>query len=348
MDGTDNNQTVYFDYLRVFASLAVMVLHVSASNWRTTDVNGLQWQTFNFFDSIVRWSVPVFVMISGALFLGKDIPLKKMYSKYIIRMVVSFAVWAVIYALFDDGSLEKKVSAIIKGHYHMWFIFMIVGIYMCMPFIKPIVQTNSRMKYYLLLSFIFAFAIPEIVTLSEDFGGEFIKSCVNTIRRNAGHMNMHIVLGYTGYFVLGYYLHRISLSGKQRAVIYVLGVIGAAFTVGMDLIVALRTQKYCDHYYGYLNVNVLFEAVAVYTWFRYSCFNNDRINSFIQMLSKYSYGAYLMHVLIIERLNPRFGISTLSFHPAAAVIFISIMVFVLSFTASALLNHIPIVKKYMV
>lgn len=66
------NRTVYFDYLRVFAIFAVIILHISASNWHTTDVNGFEWQVFNFFDSITRWCVPIFIMISGSLFLNRN------------------------------------------------------------------------------------------------------------------------------------------------------------------------------------------------------------------------------------------------------------------------------------
>lgn len=102
------DRVVYFDYLRVFATFAVMILHISAQNWYTTDVNGFEWQVFNFYDSIVRWGVPIFVMISGSLFLDREIPLRKMYSKYIFRMAISFFVWSVIYAIFADGSIANK------------------------------------------------------------------------------------------------------------------------------------------------------------------------------------------------------------------------------------------------
>ncbi len=165
------DRTVYFDYLRVTATFAVMILHISAQNWYTTDVNGVERQIFNFFDSIVRWGVPVFVMISGSLFLNKDVPLSKIYSKYILRMMVSFIVWSVVYALFADGTMINRLLAVVQGHYHMWFIFMIIGIYMCIPLIKPIVQNDGRCRYYLLLALFFAFFIPEIMTLLSDFGG---------------------------------------------------------------------------------------------------------------------------------------------------------------------------------
>lgn len=63
---------VNYDYLRVLATFAVILLHVAASKWNYADVNGLEWQTYNFYDSIVRWAVPFFVMISGSLFLPRD------------------------------------------------------------------------------------------------------------------------------------------------------------------------------------------------------------------------------------------------------------------------------------
>ena len=89
-----NNRIVYFDYLRIIAIFAVIVLHIAAHNWHGTDVNSFEWQMFNIYDSIVRWGVPVFVMISGALFLGKDISIKKLYNKHIFRIFLSLIIWS--------------------------------------------------------------------------------------------------------------------------------------------------------------------------------------------------------------------------------------------------------------
>ena len=342
------NRIVYYDYLRVFASFAVIIIHVSAQNWYTSDVNGFPWKVFNFYDSIVRWGVPVFVMISGSLFLKREIPLKTMYSKYVLRLVISFFTWAFIYAIFVNQSLEGRLDVLIHGYYHMSFILMIIGIYICMPFIKPLVETSNRMKYYLLLSFVYAFALPEVFNLITDFGSDLIVTGSKAIRSDINNMNMHIVLGYTCYFVLGYFLSEIDLNKRQRFIIYILGILGFAFTIIMDLIVALKTQTPCEKYYDYHTVNVLLEAVAVFTWFKYREYEHHKLNAFVQKLSKYSFGAYLVHVLIIEQLKTRFGFNTLSFYPALAVICIGLAVFAVSYVISAILNRIPIVNRYMV
>lgn len=348
MTDTQPHRTIYFDYLRVFATLAVIILHLCAQNWYVTDVNGLQWQTFNFFDSVVRWGVPVFVMISGSLFLGREISLSRIYSKYILRMVIAFIVWSAVYALFVDGSKTERMLAAIQGHYHMWYVLMIIGIYACIPFIRPIARNETRTKYYLALAFTFGFLLPELSILAEDFGTELINKGMGALNKDLSNMNMYIVLGYASYFVLGYYLNKITLSKKQRMIIYILGLAGFAATIVLDLAVALKTQTYCGHYYGNFTINVLFEAVAVFTWFKYKDYKHGKWNAFIQKLSKYSFGAYLVHALVIEQFNRTLGLNTLSFHPVFAVLSLALIVFTISFTISAVLNRIPVLKKYIV
>lgn len=345
------DRTIYFDYLRVFATLAVMILHVSAQKWYSTDVNGFEWQTFNFFDSIVRWGVPVFVMISGSLFLSRNISTKKIYSKYILRLVISFAVWSFIYALSEGKTVKDIVIKTVQGHYHMWFIFMIIGMYMCIPIIKPFAENLNKSRYYIILAVFFAFFIPEILTLTNDFGNQTIVKTVYLAYKNIDDMKMSMVLGFGGYFVLGYYINRADLDKKRRMIIYALGVLGFAATIVLSLMISLKKQEPLGGYYENMTVNVFFEALAVFTWFKYGKYNNEKLNLFVRKLSKYSFGAYLVHVLVMDQLHKQIGLDTLSinvFKPVSGVILISVIVFFASFGISALLNHIPIVKKYMV
>ena len=341
----ENDRVVYFDYLRIFAALAVIMLHVASQKWKVTNVNGFEWKTFNFFDSIVRWGVPVFTMISGALFLEREIPLKKIYSKYILRMVIAFVFWSCIYMLFNKGTNVDKLAQLIRGHYHLWFVPMIIGLYMCIPVIKPIIKDKSKTKYFLILALIFASIIPELVTLVKDFGGKNLIKIVSAANDLVNKMTVKMVLGYVGYFILGFYLNKIELKKNHRFVIYVLGIIGAIFTIVMDLLVALKLNKCCDHYYINFNVNILFESIAIFTLFKYL---RLKPNKFISKLSKYSFGAYLVHVLVLEQLNARCGLNTLSFNPVLSVLAITCIVFIISFVVSAILNHIPLVKKYIV
>lgn len=59
----------YLDYLRLVAIFGVITVHVATSlNFYHQDYAGLNWQILNFWDGLSRFCVPVFIMISGALF----------------------------------------------------------------------------------------------------------------------------------------------------------------------------------------------------------------------------------------------------------------------------------------
>ncbi|MBR3027382.1 MAG: acyltransferase family protein [Bacteroidales bacterium] len=73
------NRVLYLDILRIMAIIAVVMLHVSAQRFYVS-FPSYEWEVRMFFNSMVRWGVPIFVMISGALFLDpqKKISLAKL------------------------------------------------------------------------------------------------------------------------------------------------------------------------------------------------------------------------------------------------------------------------------
>lgn len=348
----ESNRIYYFDYLRVFAICAVIIFHVSATNWYDANINDFTWRVFNFFDSITRWAVPVFVMISGALFLNKNITLKKIYSKYIKRLLYAFLLWSAIYLLFKHRhifTVGQAIKALIIGYYHMWFIMMIIGLYICLPLTKAVTADNKRTKYYILLSFIFAFLIPTLTLLINDFAGSFLTNIMNGISTTVYNMHMDIVLGYTGYFVLGYYLYNTPINKKNRIYIYIFGILGLIFTILTTTQCAITHKHICHHYYNFFHIGILLESIAVFVWFKHKKNIKTKTYPIIQKLSKYTFGIYLVHVLVLEQLVYNlFNLSTLHFNPILSVLCISLIVYILSFIISATLHQIPVLRKYLV
>jgi surface polysaccharide O-acyltransferase-like enzyme len=350
-------RTTYFDYLRVIAIISVIVLHVAAQKWHDLSVRSIAWNICNFYDAITRWGVPIFVMISGSLFLSKEVKIRSLYTKNIARLAVAYFIWSALYAIvipvtehLISGSAEISLTSIIEnvigGHYHLWFIPMIIGLYMCVPIIKEIVISKSIMKYFLLLSFIFAFLIPQTVIIADDFiGGRFTAGLIKAYSVIYG--KMQLVLGYSSYFVLGYYLNTIDLSPKKRSVIYVLGLISVIATVALSALVSWKTNSPNEDYFDCFRVNVLLMAIAVHTWFKYKKYPCSKLNSFVSVLSKCSFGAYLVHVFVIFFLE-KVGIDTLLFSPIMSVPIISLVVMVISFSTSWVLHKIPIINKWLV
>lgn len=332
----------FLDYLRIFAIFFVIMIHVSAQHWYSTDVNSFAWQTFNFYDSLSRWSVPAFVMISGALFLNKDIMISQIYKKYILRLVISFFVWSIFYCFLENRSLSFK--NIINGEFHMWFIFMIIGLYMLSPIIREIVKNKKIMKYFLLLAFVFAFFIPFINQIIHDFFKE--TRTISLINKKIEGMHMNFVLGYTGYFVLGYYLNSIDLTKKKLQLLYLIGVLGFLLTLILQIILVLKIQQPTQSYYGYLTLNVFLSACAIFVWFKNSNIFS-KSNIFIKKLAQYNFGIYLVHVFVLNLLKC-IGLNTMIFNPVLSVPLITILVYFLSVCVIAILHYIPVLRKYIV
>lgn len=360
MNESLKHRQIYYDHMRVLATVAVIILHVAGANWQRADVNGSEWKILNFYDSSVRWAVPIFVMISGALFLNRDdITIKKIYSKYVLRMLIAYCVWGGIYYLFAGDSVFQqleslikpgkmdKLIAIINSYYHLWFIPMIVGIYICLPIIRQIVKNEDIVNYFLSVSFVFWFLIPEAVELINDFGNEKLVIIMNAVYGRVKGLQLNLVMNYVFYFMLGYKLSKICFDKKKRILIYILGIVGFIFTVVVDWIVAMKTQTPTGTYYGDTCVNVLFEAVAIFELYKNIPFKDTDKSKMIVRLSKWSFGAYLVHALIIEQLMQH-GIHTLSFSTIIAVPVIVAVVFTCAFTISACIHCIPILKKYIV
>lgn len=338
---------VYFDWLRVAAALAVMMIHVCAQHWYDTDVDGAAWRTFDVIDSLASCAVPVFVMISGALFLDREIPLSKILSKYCLRLLAAYVVWSLIYALLEGKTLAATVALTLRGRYHMWFLPMIMGLYLCIPFFKVLAEEEKRLRYFLLLAGIFAFLLPGLSNLVKDFAPARVSRLWGDAYSFIDKMKLQFVLGYTAFFLGGRYLDRLSLSRKQRGVIYVLGLLGWVCTIVLNAASARETgranAKYIDDFAPCMPA----EAAAVFTWFKYHV-RGEKGSALAARLAKYSFGAYLVHVLVLDQLDKLLGLNTLSFHPLLSVPAVWAAAAVLSFGISALLHQIPIVKKYLV
>ena len=82
---------LYLDFIRAAATIAVILIHITAQNFHI-DPHGTTWDA-------LHWAVPAFLMISGAVFLEKNITIKEIFGKYIFRIAVAYVFWSAVYAV---------------------------------------------------------------------------------------------------------------------------------------------------------------------------------------------------------------------------------------------------------
>ncbi|MBQ7561202.1 MAG: acyltransferase family protein [Synergistaceae bacterium] len=334
----------YFDYLRVLGAFAVIILHVNSKYWYLLDINSFDWQVINFYHgAVTRWAVPVYVMMSGALFLGRDVPLRRLYGKNILGIFTAFIFWSLIYSIaiyFKSGSAEEALTHFVNGHYHLWFLHMIIGLYMIVPFMKKVAESKFLTKYFLVLSLIFVFIIPSMIYLNKIFASEiwsFTNSFVNKF-------SPALISGYTGYFLIGYILNNIDISPKLTRFIYLGGIIGFMGAIFISEYLSIITNKPNQFFNMPLTITALLESTAIFLFCKK---NFNRPYKFIRTLSKYTFGAYLVHpavIFVIRKLGLDFSMTnTIIFVPVTAI-----FVFIISLIISGILNHIPVLNKYIV
>ena len=273
MGKSESSRLLYLDVLRIAAIFSVIVLHVAANYWYSVPVDSFEFAVFTFYDSLVRFCVPVLVMISGVLFLdpNREYSLQALYGKYIKRMVFIFLFWSALYAvstnlikyLLSNGSPRELAFTILKqflvGHYHLWFLFMIAGLYMMVPFLRVIAHNDTLLKYFLILAIPFIYLANLLVHIP------YVSDLYRVLESKAA---IKLVLGYSGYFLLGFALSRIELTKTVRKVIYAFGFLGIVATFVGTVLISRTNQEAASFLFGYLTPNTLLTSVAVFVFVR--------------------------------------------------------------------------------
>ena len=290
-------------------------------------------------------------MISGVFFLAGTQSLRQILRKNVLRIVTAFVFWSALYAayayFFNKCALSTAVTLFFSGHYHMWFLFMIVGLYLIVPLLRPIAQNETLLRYFLLLALVFNFLLPQLGALLSLFSWQLYSSYLSL----SGMLYYHFTLGFAAYFMLGRYLSRKELSPKAARWCYALGVAGLIVTVVMTSYASRRLDTATVLFYNYDSVGVLLMCLAVFVFARrHLNFPSlgEKGHARIRALSRWSFGAYLVHPLFIEMFDQFLGVNTLSCNAFFSVPLLTLLIGALSFLVSALLSRVPIVNKYFV
>lgn len=320
---------VYFlDRLRVLACFMVCMIHVCSYNFYNVSIDGTNFMAMNIYDSIVRCSVPIFVMISGYIFLNRDINYKTLIQKHVLKMLIVFVVFLGLYYFllpFIAGDrLNNSVS-----YKHLWFLIMMAMLYLITPILKKITEDINVERLFLLFMFIFKIALPNLEDFFTDLSLFTLSSYVSRILEFLGTVNIRNFFDYSLYYVLGHYLSKVDLNKTKRIIIYILGIVGLLITYYMTKIVTIHTQVIDVTYYQNFMINIFLVSIALFVLFKYNFNTKPNDDKLLLTLSKASFGVYLIHIFIIH-LIAYFGLNTLSFSAFLSIPVITILVYLLS------------------
>ena len=145
----------FLDVLRVLATCAVVLMHVLTGATDVTDasiVPEYRSLLLSVMD-LVTWCVPIFLLISGYLFLNPERTLTYpvMIKKYCRRIALAILLFGVPYAAselvvaertFRIRMLPEALKMTLMGHTwsHMWYLYLILFLYLITPLLKKVLR----------------------------------------------------------------------------------------------------------------------------------------------------------------------------------------------------------------
>lgn len=345
---TLSRRIVYLDFLRIISMFAVMVIHIGATGYGSAGVGGYNWGICWSYTLLSRFAVPVFVMISGAMFLdpSRDMPFSRLL-KQIKRILITFVFWSFCFALLESAKDASMLSLdyfrlvlekTICGHYHMWFLYMIVGLYIATPFLRKISENKRLLQCFIVLSFLLHNCCALLKVIPATAG--LVESVLHD-------MELPFFGGYAGCYCLGYYLFRYDIGKKRKRLLY--GCAAAAMGTALLSSIAVGVLSKSAPLpmqeesmpYIFLYAAALFVFVKEHAgWFE----RNSVRKSSIVYLASLSFGMYLVHPAVNFVLR-KVGVYALTFNPLVCVPLVSLGVCVISLGIIYVIRKVPVMRK---
>lgn len=154
-NGLSGPRKQFLDVLRVLATCAVVLMHVLTGATDVTDasiVPEYRSLLLSVMD-LVTWCVPIFLLISGYLFLNPERTLTYpvMIKKYCRRIALAILLFGVPYAAselvvaertFRIRMIPEALKMTLMGHTwsHMWYLYLIFFLYLITPLLKKVLR----------------------------------------------------------------------------------------------------------------------------------------------------------------------------------------------------------------
>lgn len=337
------------DLLRVIATYMVIQIHTGEFYYigaggtvlATADAQWVGW-----FNSLFRMCVPLFVMISGYFLFPVGEP-ATFFKRRFSRVAVPFVLWCVLYAVYallrgqSDAATTLRNIANIPVNYgtevgHLWFVYMLMGIYLIAPILSPWIQSASRrmLEFYLAL-WALSLALPYLHLVAPSWWGECYWNRTPML---------HYFSGFLGYAVAGAYFRRFHSEPRSRdlGVGFALVALGFAVTTG-GFLQRLGTETQVSSLeltWGFETINVALMTVGAFLLFKnVGARTSTAPGNLVPELSALSYGMYLAHIMVLNTahalLAPRLGSA------AGAIPLIALTTFVGTYAGVKALSLVP-------
>lgn len=355
------NRIIKYDIGRTFAILCVILCHCVEAIYNIFNVNtwgslSNQSRIFMFIAfTIGRLGVPIFLFLSGALLLKKQIDTDedvfKFYKNNLLPLVIVNIIWIIIYNIFfiftnqqENVTIKNIIKEILIMKQvptpNMWYFPMIIGVYIGIPFVAKIIKTFSFkiLSVAIIVNFISFFLIPNINIFLNIFG---INENLSTL------LDLQFLGGaYAIYIILGYFISNNFKVKIKSIYIGLIAIVNFIFVLGMQIL-SFRKASNFSYYVWYDNTFLLITTICLFVLF---CRIDDsklsnKMKILFNFISKISLALFFIHYIMIYLLK-NYVLKINCIIPLKVII-LFIFVTLSSIFIIYILKKIKLIKKYV-
>lgn len=335
------------DLIRVFACYLVMQTHageiyyIGDGGILLTDYKNI-WP--GIFNSLARICVPLFAVISGYLLLPMKTDYLTFLRKRFTRISFPFIIFCILYDIFfyilgfyDTKTMFINIPKIFINYGteigHLWYIYMIMGIYLFIPIISPWIKSAKKEHFYYYFG-IWSISLFDVYMhyIYPEIWGEAYWNNTSLFQSFIGNF---------GYAVLGAF---IKLHLKECN-LYILGAILYVIGSGITMLGFFyrrpdaKTCKEIELTWHFNTINVALATFGMFLLLRKIECKNKKIASIINDIALKSYGMYLIHIFFLIFLKGL--LDAPNQNPAWCLFAIAIITFIISYLAVKIISYIP-------
>lgn len=278
------------ELLRCISCFFVIILHSS----------GLNLTSSILLNSISRFCVPVFIIISGRFCLTRAQSIQHYLEKCVHFMAV-FLFWSSIYTLCEIAlekknlSLKEILTLIVKGPIHFWYLYALIALYLLVPILYVFCNhaTREQLIYFFVITFFFGSIIWTILST-----GYF-----PLLELVVGKMKIGYTVGFLLLFMFGYYREQFCIEKRYRILLYGAGLLGLAVTFLGTCVLMHKGSPMQELLLSFFAPNIILYSLAIYvflTEFKNLHQITQKQINLISKLSNCTFGIYLLHPLLLE------------------------------------------------
>lgn len=343
----NKNRLIGLDLLKIVSAFMIAVIHASSGVFNNHELGSLVWKEGLVLNATTRFAVPAFLMISGALLLGRKISLEKALKKAVIAGIALF-VWSFAFILtrkilWNDGDVVYDTVMIIfnkRVSGHLWYGYLLIWIYLFSPILNILYESlsNKMRIYFIILGLLVPSAVDSIIN--------YFSFDVQLLQNS---FFIYMNLGYISVLFIG----RMIYENKEKISVILGGVssvIGLVLTILLTEGISMRLGTSTHTFFSELEIGNIMYAFGIMllgcklNWKG----DNTFIKKIIIKVSELAMGIYFSHALVMWLIGDNISIQGITLKIDNSVpeclLFVCI-IFIGTIIMIAPLANIPYLKK---